>query len=896
MKSLIHPALVGLVLIFGAGVRAQAAPLLLSDAETVAGWSSGATLTDERKEGRHAIAWAPDASATVASLSFSLGDRREAVARGKTLSFWYRVEGAGFKSLIVKAVAYPLADGWQAIYHLPLPPPGQWRRADLPLQAFEDQWGEVAEKRNGSLQFRVDKEKDTRPRLLIDAVRVTPLPPGVRVNTGTRKAPIPIVPLVRKERAMNLPPHPRLLFSRSDLPGMKRRAEQTEAGKAFVADLKQRTDTAMKQPVALPPRGGQWYHWYACKVHGTRLRKESPTRHVCPTGGEVYTGYPYDDVVLSDIHDRYSNDVRDLGLLYHLTDDSRYAARAREILLAYAGKYLSYPLHDINGQPKVGGGRVGPQTLDESTWLIPMAQGADAVWDTLTPADRETLKTRLFYPAAEVIRQHKMGIHNIQCWKNSAVGLVGLLFDDPALVSEAIDDPERGMQAQILRGVQEDGAWYEGAWGYHFYTMRAIQPLAEAAFRANISLYTGPVGERYKRFYLAPIELAMPDGRLPAFNDSNTATAFGNASYEIAFARWNDPRLALPVTGTKRQTLEAMVSGVEDLPPLSPRPAPSQNFPISGYAVLRAGDGSSVTYLCLKYGPHGGGHGHPDKNSFVLYGGGRVLAGDPGTANYGVPIQLGWYKTTLAHNTLVVDETNQRPSTGSCLAFTGSGDGYSAALTDAGEAAIPGVTFRRAAFLIGTDLVVFLDMVHTADKQPRLLDIAYHPSGAWAAPPPGQPAPAPPADKIGYGYLRDLRTTTVGTETNGQGRDFALSVQSPEGVSSVTFAASDTAPTTFLTGTGVGRNTEDRVPIVIARRKAASTAYHWAVAVQGKDAPRVRPVVIVDKNDRVIPGHEAAAARIEHGGAAYLVIANPEGRSLQIGPWQGSDKLTVVKL
>ena len=39
----------------------------------------------------------------------------------------------------------------------------------------------------------------------------------------------------------------------------------------------------------------------------------------------------------------------------------KYAAKAREILLAYADKYESYPLHDINGKPNIGGGKIGPR-------------------------------------------------------------------------------------------------------------------------------------------------------------------------------------------------------------------------------------------------------------------------------------------------------------------------------------------------------------------------------------------------------------------------------------------------------------------------------------------------------------------------------------------------------
>ena len=42
---------------------------------------------------------------------------------------------------------------------------------------------------------------------------------------------------------------------------------------------------------------------------------------------------------------------------------------------------------------------------------------------TLSPkSDRRAIADKLFLPAArDVILPHRMGIHNIQCWKNSAV-------------------------------------------------------------------------------------------------------------------------------------------------------------------------------------------------------------------------------------------------------------------------------------------------------------------------------------------------------------------------------------------------------------------------------------------------------------------------------------------
>ena len=137
----------------------------------------------------------------------------------------------------------------------------------------------------------------------------------------------------------------------------------------------------------------------------------------------------------------------------------------------------------------------------------------------------------------------------------------------------------------------------------------------------------------------------------------------------------------------------------------------SRNFPQSGYAILEHGSARDAAWLCLKYGPHGGGHGHPDKLNVSLYARGLLLGLDPGTAAYGVPIQKEWFRTTLAHNTLVVDETCQKPAEGKCLAFgTDPAQELSAALAEAGPI-YPCVTYLRAACLFGEDLVLLVDLI-----------------------------------------------------------------------------------------------------------------------------------------------------------------------------------------
>jgi hypothetical protein len=585
------------------------------------------------------------------------------------------------------------------------------------------------------------------------------------------------------------------------------------------------------------------------------LRGLSPTEHKCDLCGTVYSGYPYDDVYLSTIHDAYSRDVKSLGLAYRLSGDQKYALKAREILLAYADKYDSYPLHDINGKPNVGGGKIGPQTLDESTWLIPATQGADLIWDTLSDADKTQISNKLLRPAAQVIRQHKMSIHNIQCWKNSAVGLVGLLINDSELVAEAVNGPV-GFKQQIEKGISADGQWYEGAWGYHFYTMNAVVPLTEAGARCGLNLYEyqAPNSRSFKKMFDGPLHFAMPNLVLPAFNDSSTVDVKPQqALYETAFARYGDARYAEVLKYGKRDSLEALLLGAKALPDALNIPSTSQNYPATGYAILQNNPGPNATWLCLKYGPHGGGHGHPDKLNFVLYSRGQILGIDPGTARYGIPIQEEWYKTTLAHNTLTVDESNQKSATGKDLAFI-TRPGISAALAEAGPI-YEGVTYRRAVALFGDDTILVLDMAK-ADKE-HAFDFTYHHAGQWANAPQGEAATLP--DKNGYKHVE------------GATKVLSLpAIQTGDVQAHINIGASPAGET--IIGTGVGNNATDRVPMIMQRIKGRQAIVAWLIHLgKAQNNTHASGVALSQADGRI-------EAIVNVSGQKHRLVVAPEGK------------------
>lgn len=662
-------------------------------------------------------------------------------------------------------------------------------------------------------------------------------------------------------------PHPCLLFTREQLPGIKARIETWEGGKSWWQGMLARADSWLARTPEFPERGSQWWHWYTCKKCGTSLKTQSPTLHVCPNCGAEYSGYPYDDVVLSSAHSNLARAIRDLGAVHLITGDPRYAAKAREILFGYAERYLQYPLHDIHGKPTKGGGHVSPQTLDEAVWLIEVARGYDAIRETLSEEDRRTITDKLLLPAAHHIKNHQWGIHNICCWHASAYGLVGLALDDPELATAAINGP-KGFRAQTAKGITDDGQWYERSWGYHFYTMHALEPLAIACRNLGVDVFT----ERYKSLYDAPLRFVTPTHQLPAFNDS-ARTAFDGARmaplYEPAYAWWDDPLHGFLVGQGKRTSMAAVLWGADEIRPgqVSFR---SGAYPDAGVLVLRSDPPGTPpadmprNYLALDFGEHGGGHGHPDKLNIVLWGHGELLAEDPGCIAYGNPAHPGYYRQTLSHNTLVVDGRSQNPTAGELL-FSVLDDDAGFACARA-TAAYPGIELGRAVALVDD---VVLDLYWAGGSGEHRYDWCFHSRGALTFSAPGEPAD--PGEGDGYSWVKDWRRAECDGVWNASWR-----LEKGPGLQLV----QATAKGELWNGIGMGNPATVKVPLVISRTRGAQTLYATAmrfVDTDNQDTMTVQPLEV-----GAVGGAPAYGLQATVGDTEYLMVVLPEGGAANV--------------
>ncbi|MBP5673585.1 MAG: heparinase II/III family protein, partial [Victivallales bacterium] len=632
---------------------------------------------------------------------------------------------------------------------------------------------------------------------------------------------------------------PCLLITKAMIPEIQRRIRETETGKEWWEGILKKANDWLDITPQFPPRGGQWWHWYTCEKCGVSLKTEGPTKHVCPVCKKVYSGWPYDDVVLDRDHHNLAYATRDLGLVYQLTKDARYAAKAREILMGYAERYLNYPLHDIHGKPTGGGGHVTPQTLDESTWSIPLIQGFDCVKEQLSAKDIAFISEKMLLPCAYHIKKHQWGIHNICCWHNSAYGLVGLTLAKSDLVYGAIFGP-KGFLAQVEKGVTDDGPWYERAWGYHFYTMSAMRPLEEAIMNTKII----ELPKRYKLMYDAPLKFLTPTYQLPAFHDSSrVGFSFAGYSswYEGAYTAWRDPVHGEIVKAGKRNSLEAILFGIADIQ-TSGSTFKSEDYHDTGVAVLRTQSPKlpvsliPSNFIALDYGEHGGGHGHPDKLNFVLYAHNQLIAEDPGCIAYGNPAHPGWYRQTVSHNTLVVDGKSQAPATGHCLAFAAIPQA-ALCVAEAGNI-YKGVKAYRAIAMIEDNVFDLLWADSDAEHQ---YEYAFHARGMLTATQEGEATNAPQGD--GYSWAKDwklLKTAAVQNFVWSQEKvKLALTLkQMPDGET--------------RTAVGMGNPATVKPPFVLSRINGKSALFGGVFQIGTPDAELKPADVALKRNGSTI--------------------------------------------
>jgi hypothetical protein len=613
----------------------------------------------------------------------------------------------------------------------------------------------------------------------------------------------------------------------------------------------------------VPDQPGGYYHDYFCPVHARELifAWDRPHEHCCPVDGEVFTGPKVDAAWRWTVNHRLSQAALRLAVSWRITGNAQLLAEAREILSGYAGRYQSYRAgthHDPNP------GVATYTTLDESVWILPLAWAFDAIRDGLTESDAAHIATQLLAPAAAHLRQHHYSkIHNFSCWHNAAIGTIGLLLDDPSHVDFAFRS-EGGQLVQLSQGVHDDGLWYEGSFSYHFYSLAAIAALAKAARnRPDLDLIANP---RLRSMFESPIRCAFPAGAFPATNDCWYFTSIlgecchgvdpTSDFYELATAWYGGaafPEILQRNYALKpRDSLTALLYGLDVVPAASAPPASDALLANSGLAVLRP---RPESYLLLKYGPHGGWHGHPDKLSLIT-----PTAPDLGTPGYSSKLFESWYRQTISHNTVAIGGRSQSPAAGKLRRFHAEGPFR---VVDA-EVQLETARLRRIVLSRGD---YFLDVFIVTLERVQTVDWIWRNAGSLSFT--GEARGLSPRSGDGYEHLSALRELTMAANTPLRwtaGEDCLRLWVRPE------------SATQWMAADVPGNPPEDRQSMVLARRETNETVFVSVFHLYRGDTT----VLGVDWSE----AHLGCTVHTTDGAERWHIRAAADGRSAEPGQFE----------
>lgn len=389
-------------------------------------------------------------------------------------------------------------------------------------------------------------------------------------------------------------------------------------------------------------------------------------------------------------HERHKENyklIHDAGVLYQLTGDERYLVHARALLLAYADIYNGLPLHPARKNQAPG--KLFWQSLNESVWLVYAIQGFDAIADALSESDRDRIENDLLRPAAEFLSTENAAtfrrIHNHGAWAAAAVGMTGYALRDQELVDRALlgldGGGTSGFLAQLDQLFSPDGYYTEGP----YYQRYALMPFILFAQAIENNQPERKIFEYRNRILLKAIDATIQQsyaGKFFPINDAIKEKGLDTPELIYAVATAYDLTKRYDLLSIAQYQGKTVLTGgglavakaaaAKTPPPFKFKSMVLRDGPDGdqgGLAILRMGQGELAQTLVAKNTGQGFGHGHFDKLSYVFYDSGHEILNDYGAARFlNVPTKDGgrylpenqsWAKQSVAHNTLVVNETSQ---------------------------------------------------------------------------------------------------------------------------------------------------------------------------------------------------------------------------------------------
>lgn len=346
------------------------------------------------------------------------------------------------------------------------------------------------------------------------------------------------------------------------------------------------------------------------------------------------------------------------------------------------------------GYVTIGAATTGVQ-IHEGKFFLYLAAICDVLYgeDILSETDQENiaLTFRHFIElqgeemSGEAIMNHQTG---------ALVGsLLATLFMEDMVALDHVMNSEGGLKDQFTKGTMPDGWWFESTpnysylivgmltltaqafenYGWNFYDRRFPVKFKSKDFENAKEGYTGMKFDIWGPMSRSTIGLEdMYTGHIPMMDEKAQVVSNNDSKitapkpfYELAYRHFPKQEIAWVLSHTDRKSWQALLYGVPAIPEASDPRSESAFSPNVGITALRAktkdlGAEDRISAY-VKYGTHGGWHGHFDRTGLLAldryghkYFGTEMVWFGYGHAGYKECVQ-----TSATHNMVIVDELQQ---------------------------------------------------------------------------------------------------------------------------------------------------------------------------------------------------------------------------------------------
>ncbi len=378
------------------------------------------------------------------------------------------------------------------------------------------------------------------------------------------------------------------------------------------------------------------------------------------------------------------------AIAWQLTGEKKYAEKVATFLRRLADEKTGYPsTFAVCNQSRVQEG----EFFQYIVWAYDSIRDADV----LSAADVQRIERtfRLYMETVE-LELSKGNISNWQVAQCTGALYCALTLQDMVSLRRYLWGP-CGYADFLGKGVMDDGWWWEGATSYNLWVASELTQIALACEPWGIDLKNlhipaspspqtilepwatgpqlfgmsfekwGPSRHNYRTLKsmwdTVPV---MTDyrGVCFGFNDGHEELVAGQR-FDLAYYAFRDPAFAAIIKNSSNRDL---LYAVPELPEKTPQPSGASGTAENlGITVLRSQANQrppqEQIQAALKFGSHGGYHGHFDRASLVsLMRYGRSFYNPEmiwyGYANY---MYKFYVQTSMSHNMVVVDQKMQEP-------------------------------------------------------------------------------------------------------------------------------------------------------------------------------------------------------------------------------------------